>query len=70
MRMMLVTIYALYGDDVRVLGFDKSADTTFVIHHPSHSSSFSSKLLCNVGAEMITSIRIPKDVQCGKGATN
>jgi len=29
--MSVVTIYALYGDDVRILAFDKGADTTFLV---------------------------------------
>ena len=29
--MSVVTIYALYGDDLRILAFDKSADTTFLV---------------------------------------
>lgn len=29
--MSVVTIYALYGDDVRILAFDKSADTAFLV---------------------------------------
>ena len=81
MRMMLVTIYALYSDDVRVLGFDKSADTTFVV---SSSIAFFLFLVeiavqcwCRDDYIRIPKdgcrddyIRIPKDVQCGKGATN
>eukprot|EP00979_Chaetoceros_neogracilis_P005573 scaffold1014_cov274-Chaetoceros_neogracile.AAC.19 len=71
----------LPGDDVRVLGFDKSADTTFVV---SSSIAFFLFLVeiavqcwCRDDYIRIPKdgcrddyIRIPKDVQCGKGATN
>lgn len=29
--MSIITIYALYGDDVRILAFEPSADTTFLV---------------------------------------
>ena len=67
--MAVVTIYALYSDDVRVLGFDKSVDTTFVI-----SSSIAFFLfLIEIAVQCWCRddyINIPKDVQCGKSATN
>ena len=66
--MAVVTIYALYSDDVRVLGFDKSADTAFVV-----SSSIAFFLfLIEIGVQCWCQdnyINIPKDVRCGRDAS-
>jgi len=65
--MAIVTIYALYSDDVRVLGFDKSADPAFVVL----SSIAFFLFLIEIGVQCWCRdkyIKIPKNIACGREA--
>ena len=65
--MAIVTIYALYSDDVRVLGFDKAADPAFVVL----SSIAFFLFLIEIGVQCWCRdkyINIPKKIACGREA--
>lgn len=66
--MTVVTMYALYSDDVRVLGFDKSIDPVFIVF----SSIAFFLFLGEIGVQCWCRekyIKPPKNIKFGRGAT-
>lgn len=65
--MALVTIYALYSDDVRLLGFDKTADPVFILF----SSIACLLFFVEIGVQCWCRdkyINVPTNFKCGKYA--
>ncbi len=66
--MTVVTIYALYSDDVRLLGFDKSIDPVFIVF----SSIAFFLFLIEIGVQCWCRdkyIKVPKNINCGRNAS-